>query len=268
MKAGILPVRVGGLGNQIFVVVASYIVARVKGVPLYIQDMVCQAHQTVKEDYSKSIFSFCRRITSTPPYTVFSPEGFCVWSPQDVSPGTAMSSYFQYYPAIAPYEKEIRAILLTGLESYRKGITAGEGKAFIHVRRGDYLKINHIHYVQPIEYYIHAVDRFPPETKFLVFSDDMDWVRSQEFFLGERFELMEGNELETLALMTLCTAGAVCSNSTFSWWGAFLGPHGRRSPVVVPARWINPEYVDSKDWVLYHGMKIPPLFPEDWIILP
>lgn len=268
MKEGILPVRIGGLGNQIFVVVASYIVARVKGVPLYINDMVCEAHQTVKEDYSNTIFSFCRRITCTPPYKSFSPEGFCAWSPQEVSPGTAMASYFQYYPAIAPYEKEIRALLLTGLESYRRGTSAGEGKAFIHVRRGDYLKINHIHYVQPIEYYINAVARFPPDTKFLVFSDDLDWVRSQEFFLGERFELVEGNELENLALMTLCTSGAVCSNSTFSWWGAFLGPHGRRSPVIVPARWINPEYVESKDWTIVDGMKVPPLFPEDWIILP
>lgn len=267
MEAGILPVRIGGLGNQIFIVIASYIAARVNKVPLYIQDMVCEAHQTVKEDYSKSIFSFCRRITHSPSYRLFSPEGFCAWSPHEVSPGTAMCSYFQYYPAIAPYEEEVRATLLTGLHSYRKGITA-DSKAFIHVRRGDYLKIDHIHYVQPIDYYIRAVATFPPETKFLVFSDDIHWVRSQEFFLDERFEIVEGNELENLGLMTLCTAGAVCSNSTFSWWGAFLGPHGRRSPVVVPARWINPEYVDSKDWVLSNGIKVPPLFPHEWIILP
>jgi hypothetical protein len=270
MEPGILPVRIGGLGNQLFVVVAAYITAKIRGVPLYIQDMVCDAHQTVKEDYSESIFSFCRRITADPTYPTFSPDGFSPWSPYEVRPGTAMASYFQYYPVLAPYEDELRALILSGLYSYRTalGRGRGEGCAFLHVRRGDYLKIPHIHYVQPIDYYVRAVDRFPPHVKILLFSDDMEWVESQEFFRGERFELVRGDELENLALMTLCTEGAICSNSTFSWWGAFLGPHSRRSPVVVPARWINPDYVNSEKWRTAYGMKVPPLFPEDWIILP
>jgi hypothetical protein len=269
MEPGILPVRIGGLGNQIFIVVASYITAKVRGVPLYIQDMVCKAHQTVKGDYSASIFSFCRRITVDPFYPRFSPDGFSSWSPYEVAPGTAMASYFQYYPILAPYEDEIRDVLLAGLYSYRNALgQRGEGCAFLHVRRGDYLNIPHIHYVQPLDYYIRAVDRLPADVKILVFSDDMNWVESQDFFKGDRFELVQGDELENLALMSLCTEGAVCSNSTFSWWGAFLGPHSRRSPVVVPARWINPDCVNSANWGTVCGMKVPPLFPEDWIILP
>jgi hypothetical protein len=269
MEPGILPVRIGGLGNQIFIVIAAYITAKIRKVPLYIKDMVCEAHQTVKEDYSRSIFSFCRRIIDDPYYTPFSPDGFASWSPYEVGPGTAMTSYFQYYPILAPYEEEIRAVLLTGLETYRKTAgMRGKGCAFLHVRRGDYLKIPHIHYVQPIDYYVRAVDRLPQGVKILIFSDDMEWVENQEFFQGERFELVRGDELENLALMSLCTEGAVCSNSTFSWWGAFLGPYSRRSPIIVPARWINPQCVNSENWGSVHGIKVPPLFPEDWIILP
>ena len=57
MEPGILPVRIGGLGNQLFIVVAAYIAAKVNDLPLYIQDMVCESHQTVKEDYADTLFS-------------------------------------------------------------------------------------------------------------------------------------------------------------------------------------------------------------------
>ena len=59
----------------------------------------------------------------------------------------------------------------------------------------------------------------------------------------------------TLALMSLCKAGAICANSTFSWWGAFLGAHGVRAPVFVPERWIG-------------GDKLPvALFPDEWHVV-
>jgi hypothetical protein len=62
------------------------------------------------------------------------------------------------------------------------------------------------------------------------------------------------DELESLALMSLCRKGAICANSTFSWWGAFLGTYGERAPVYVPEKWISDPPIVS-------------LFPPEWIIL-
>lgn len=53
--------------------------------------------------------------------------------------------------------------------------------------------------------------------------------------------------------MSLCYSGAICANSTFSWWGAFLGAYSQRNPVFVPRNWIR-----EKIWNL---------FPEEWIII-
>jgi len=265
---GILPIRIGGLGNQIFIVVAGYITAKELNVPLYIQDMTCEAHQTVKEDYNNSIFWFgtpCNKLS----YPPFSPEVFSAWSPKQVRPGTSLSSYFQYYPAILPYEDEIRALLLKGLEPYRCRLKERYPDifAFVHVRRGDYIRVSHIHYVQPIEYFERAVAMLSVQ-KVLVMSDDIDWVAAQPLFQDNRFQLVRGlDELESLALMTLCTE-AVCSNSTFSWWGAFLGAHATRNRVIVPQRWINPSYFSTEDWPRVEGVPVPNLFPKEWIILP
>ncbi len=63
----------------------------------------------------------------------------------------------------------------------------------------------------------------------------------------------EPNELKCLALMSLCEQGFICANSTFSWWGAFLGAYEKRQPVIVPADWFKGEQLQ--------------LFPKGWIIL-
>jgi len=273
MEPGILPDRIGGLGNQLFIVVAGYICSKVHRVPLYILDMVCEAHQTVKEDYKKSIFSFfgIHIESCESSYKSYSPEGFSPWSPQDISPGTKLSSYFQYYPPILPYEEEIRSLILKGLDFYLKSLSQlyTGSYAFVHIRRGDYLQHTYMHYVQPIEYYKRAISLLDDSVQIIVFSDDIDWVESQEYFKEPRFNIQRNlNELETLSLMSLCKEGAICSNSTFSWWGAYLGTHAQRNKVIVPEEWINSSYFDTESWLTCpSGAKVPNLFPKEWIIL-
>jgi hypothetical protein len=87
-----------------------------------------------------------------------------------------------------------------------------------------------------------------------VLSDDPDWVKAQPYFSENPiFRICASkHELECMALMTLCDLGAICANSTFSWWGAFLGcgPDGK---VFVPQRWICDP--------------VEALFPEGWRVV-
>jgi len=237
--------------------------------------MHCPSHQTTTSDYKNTIFSKIGIHISADQDKVETPrffvDGFSPWDPTMVPKGRSMDSYFQYYPAILPYEEDVRALLLEGLSKERaivSHLTVGKDVAFLHVRRGDYMGVSHIHYVQTIDYYSRALGLIDAKS-IIVVSDDIDWVREQELFKGERFIIVDGlNELETLALMSLCKS-AVCSNSTFSWWGAFLGAHGCRGKVIVPERWINAQIFNTEHWPLSpRGVKVPPLFPEEWIILP
>ena len=254
-EKGIIPLVKGGLGNQMFIVAAAYVAHKETGAPLYILQNPPNKHNKKNHDYNTSIFKyFGVRLPISQDniyfsnYNYFSPSAFSAWSPAQIKPGTYMNDYFQFYPALQPYENRLRELFLQGLILPTKDYSS---YAFLHIRRGDYLTYSDIHYIQPLDYYDQASKHF---LKILVVSDDMEWVREQEFFKDPKFELFDCNdELETLSVMSSCKAGAICANSTFSWWGAFLGAYFYRKPVYVPKRWISHTIVS--------------LFPAEWIII-
>lgn len=276
-EPGILPLRMGGLGNQMFIVAAGYVASKATGLPLYLPvlDKERNKHNTLGLNYNETIFKhFGVQLDATEstilyqshgqnykPHTFNRSSAFAAWHPFTVQPGTIMDSYYQFYPALEPYEEELRETMLKGLASFReelKTLFSVENTAFLHIRRGDYVGLSHIHYIQPLSYYEQALGALPNSVeKILIFSDDIEWAKQQDLFRNDpRFQFVpaELDEIQSLGLMSLCTAGAICANSTFSWWGAFLGAHARRSPVFVPSRWISDPPIVS-------------LFPEEWAIL-
>ena len=254
-EKGVIPLVKGGLGNQMFTVAAAYAVHKTSDMPLYLLQNPSNKHNLKKHDYNMSIFKHFgihldlqQEDARSFRYKQYCPGGFSAWSSGTISPGTLMDDYFQFYPALKPYENNLREYFLKGLVMPEKDYSS---YAFLHVRRGDYLEYKDIHYIQPLEYYTKASKNF---SKILVISDDMNWVKGQEFFKESKFELFDcDDELETLAVMASCKAGAIIANSTFSWWGAFLGAYGSRNPVYVPKNWIS--------------LPVVSLFPDEWIII-
>ncbi len=127
-----------------------------------------------------------------------------------------------------------------------------ERTAFIHVRRGDYLKEPHKswHGNLPTSYYqsgemtIQAKD---PNAEFIVFSDDSGLCE----FMGHK--VVKGTTpIEDMWLMSLCKH-AVIANSSFSWWAAYLGDN-KQGTIVAPKKWFETPTLDTSD-----------LIPERWI---
>ena len=114
-------------------------------------------------------------------------------------------------------------------------------KIAIHVRRGtNPTNPNEpAYYENPFyvnlcatDYYERAIAMFP-SSEFIVFSDDIEWCKQQEIFKGCEFS--EGlNEIDDLNKMASCR-GHIIANSSYSWWGAFISPHGGK--VVAPKDW-------------------------------
>jgi len=252
---GIIPLVKGGLGNQMFTVAAAYVAHKDTGHPLYVLQNPPNKHNVKQHDYNLSLFkhfglhlSISQDNVYFTNYHRFAPGTFSMWFPEKVGPGIYMDDYFQYYPALRPHENRLRELFLKGLPPISKDYAS---YAFLHIRRGDYLTYSDIHYIQPLEYYEQASQGF---SKILVMSDDMEWVQQQDIFKNEKYELFKSDdEIETLAVMSSCLAGAICANSTFSWWGAFLGAYGKRNPVYVPRRWSS-----------YNAVS---LFPDEWIVI-
>lgn len=114
--------------------------------------------------------------------------------------------------------------------------------AFIHVRLGDYKILPH-HQVKLHSYIAIAMNRFPEDMRFLVFSDTMEEAKNYNIFNDRCVFVTESDEYNTLFLMSRCWAGAITANSTFSWWGAFFGrqaalEEGLEYRAYMPSKWM------------------------------
>jgi hypothetical protein len=111
----------------------------------------------------------------------------------------------------------------------------------IHIRRSDYVNLPLHHPLPPVEYYEKAISSFG-NVSFVVISDDIEWCKQQEVFQGDNiiFPPMSSQEFD-LCLMTI-SDGNIISNSTFSWWGAWLCPS---DDVVIPSKWFGPALSDK-----------------------
>lgn len=135
---------------------------------------------------------------------------------------------------------------------------AGDTSTFIGIRRGDYIAKQNYHGVLPVEYYREALNHIHVTTgkapTVFVFSDDPEWCKT-ELYLQHPFEVLGsfeptvgnlmGREDVDLYLMSLCRH-AVIANSSFHWWGAWLGDFSKQPRVVVaPKQWFTDTSVDS-----------------------
>ena len=111
----------------------------------------------------------------------------------------------------------------------------------IHVRRGDYMNIQSVHYIQPIEYYENAIKHYNPKSLFVIFSDDIEWCKKQGVFQSLANKVYVTGEIDynDLYLMSLCKHNII-ANSSFSWWGAYLNLN-RKKKVVAPSTWFGPD---------------------------
>jgi len=107
---------------------------------------------------------------------------------------------------------------------------------FIHYRKGDYVDSDYD--VIGLDYYKTAIQQIQTmynSPYFLIFSDQPDKVTVVDLLIDSEYKIV-GNigVWETLYLMSQC-AGAICANSTFSWFGAYA--QAGLGPVFMPSIW-------------------------------
>ena len=126
---------------------------------------------------------------------------------------------------------------------------------FIHVRRGDYLKLGNLYKIDNDKYYKLALKRIlskEPQAHFIIFSDDIEYCKTYSGFSKINKYYIDTSPLETLVLMSCCMKGGICSNSTFSWWGSYLNENPNKF-VTFPSKWINKEW---KNDIYYEGSSV------------
>jgi hypothetical protein len=133
----------------------------------------------------------------------------------------------------------------------------------IHVRRTDYVtsrKTNRTHGTCDLAYYANAVrhvQKHVTSPRFFVFSDDPQWTRDNLAFDWDAVFVTHNRtdrHHEDLRLMSLCRHH-ITANSSFSWWGAWLGMHPDQI-VIAPKKWFNSPRYDDRDLVPEHWLRV------------
>jgi len=252
----------GRLGNNLFQVAAVLGFAAKHGThtPIFAENLF--------HDYRKTIFRNLR-------YGPIPQECMSISDPPDFSFDHQIPAWptcsvrFQGYMQSEKYFSHCRELIRETFRmpddvefSLKKRFnTELEGEPVaIHVRRGDYLQKPQFHPVQPAEYYLEGLKMITeriPVKRVLCFSDDPDWCERHLAPFDHRISVIRlDDEYSAFALMSLCRHHVI-SNSTFSWWAAWLAAHSNQI-VIVPPRFFGPAF---------SGYNEQDLIPDAWIRL-
>lgn len=153
------------------------------------------------------------------------------------------------------------------LYPFRKLLVQKEDTIAIHVRRGDYISElgnYNKHGVLPIEYFTEAIQVVKKRKKniknIVFFSDEISWVKTNFNSLNLSYNVVYIDQLgvyppnyELILLSRFCNI--VISNSTFSWWSAWLSKDLNKI-IVYPKIWFKNQELNKQ---------IQSLFEENWI---
>lgn len=249
MPCTIVPQVGGGLGNWLFQVAAAVKFAEDLGIEYCLVKETAYRSPHSPMDYFSTIFSkFNQR--NSPRWNgamrVNEPPNFNHLDYRSIIQSLAgrdidvnLVGYFQHHEFVPSLFKEMLTLQVVDCSKVRD-------TCFIHIRGGDYVN-NHFHHVKLADYYIKSIAHMKSlgVKKFSVFTNDKAYALQHEFLKDIDYEFVYANELESLVLMSECNAGAICANSSFSWWGAYLN---RDRPICMPSEWYNSDDMNNSGY--------------------
>lgn len=134
-----------------------------------------------------------------------------------------------------------------------------EQSVAIHVRRGDYLKDPYLRGLVNLDYFEKAISLIRSQVEkpiFYIFSDDILWCKENLPLSDNEAKFIDWNKgvesYRDMQLMSNCKH-AIISNSSFSWWAAWLN--------VCPRKII----ITPKIWHRFHKVQnVEQIHPEMW----
>lgn len=189
------------------------------------------------------------------PRNGYDPEHYNFYEWPQWGDNILLQGFFQSEKFFANVKNEVKTLFVlphvSGYDDY----------CSIHIRLGDY--IQHAGSFPPVTIrYVEKAMQKIQTRKYLVFSDGIEWCKENIQHLNnsyQTFEFSEGRtEAEDLSLMASC-GHHIIANSSFSWWGAYLGHNPDR--VVV-----SPSYKGFNWYGPTAGVKEPKdLIPDSWV---
>jgi hypothetical protein len=256
----------GRIGNNLFQIAAGLSLAKQNDSEFaaYVQNiMLPEPDNCLLKDYleqfNETVLRNIRLIDKIQPGIVKYDETAPSYYPISYHPDILIDGYFQ---SEKYFDRElIRETFRIDEKTYsyiknKYGALLANEITGINIRRGDFIALPEYHPVCSLRYYRNAVEYIGKNKLFLIISDDVEWCRSN--FSGENYFFVEDeNPTVDLYLQSLCTNNII-SNSSFSWWGAWLNPNPDKIVIAPSENWVGKMHpIGCSD----------DLLPESWIKL-
>jgi hypothetical protein len=245
----------GGLSNMMFQIAMIYSLAKENNVEFAIDFEHGEFTQKPGHIYRGIIYKNIKEMCILPnPLTYLIKEPSFSYNKVEYKDNTLYRGYYQSEKYFINYKNEIIDMfsnedILNELKNKYKDILSNS--LSIHVRRGDYMKIQNFHPFPGLEYYTNSIkyiDEKKKIDKILVFSDDMQWCKSN--LTDNRIIFIENQkDYEDLYLMSLCENNII-ANSSFSWWGSYLNKNNDKI-VCAPKTWFGLAFKDNWNDLYY-----------------
>ncbi len=246
--------RYGRFGNQLFQIAGVIGIARKIGQPFGFKPWINHDH---KERFgSTEDIDLAKHFVHSLPGLIEQDftEYAVPWGYHDIYPDTSrnwnLTGHFQSEKYFSHCIDEVRHYFRMKEEA---PIGYHNDKVAIHLRLGDY--DNHYHTRLGIDYYWRAMEHFPDNTKYILFTDD---AKTGERYFGNHANVSFSGEKDYIGdfcFMKQC-GGFICGNSSFSLMAAILSEAPNKK-IVCPHNWFGPAWQpDTTD-----------LYPEGAIII-
>jgi hypothetical protein len=260
---------IGRLGNQMFQIANVYAQSL-----RHNRQLVLPRNDTSVSDYFTTVHRKLEFLIDRSPndgpdiHTIHGTHQHQVYLPHPTKP-TVFRGYYETEKYFKDYSESVRWLfgptpefVAEALRDYPQ-LSSGPVSAVI-VRRGDFLTQPTRHPVVTAGY-LHAAHALLPKTNHtFVVSDDIPWCRENLHLPNMVF--VSYVTWKALWLLSLCDH-FVISNSTFTWWGAWLS----RAPnkvVVTPSTWFGPDLqVDQRDIRCEGWLQVPTEYRDGFIHL-
>ena len=257
----------GGLGNQLFQIFALLAYALKYKTPFYFSAEPIHHGQRKRTYWEtpllQSLRPFVKKSNQTPPPAqILTEQGFHYQAlPYYEQAHVKLFGYFQSYKYFEDQQANIcKLIRLKETQAHIKTKTQYDytKTLAVHFRVGDYVQLPNHHPLMTLEYYTQALRKFiqaqaqaeqtqaqaqqhqPWPILYFCEQNDQPYVETQfiqklqaqpEFQGKFTFQCIDHQlaDWEQMIVMSLCPH-QIIANSTFSWWGAYLGGHPPRPP--------------------------------------
>ena len=159
-----------------------------------------------------------------------------------------LRGFFQERKILEPYRDVLAPIVVDNLDKISNVDDLPEQYSAMHIRRGDYVSnpaVSERFGICTDEYYFESAKKLPLNLPIVIVSDEPAKCGSIVSYLSSLgFQVIARENSSHFSDMSVLVKAKnlVLANSTFSWWGAFLGSSEN---VIAPDVWFNDQSIGS-----------------------